>query len=96
MTFSISYKGHRFSPEVIAHAVWLDHRFPLSLRHVEEMLLARGIQVSYETIRRWGAKFGPEVAAAVRRRAPKRGDVWHLDEMQVKITGKPVLAVAHR
>ena len=89
MTSVISYKRHRFSPEVIAHAVWLYHRFPLSLRHVEEMLLARGIQVSYETIRRWGVKFGPEVAAAVRRRAPRRGDVWHLDEMQVKIGGKP-------
>ena len=86
---SISYKRHRFSSEVIAHAVWLYHRFPLSLRHVEEMLLALGILVSYETIRRWGVKFGLEVAAAVRRRAPQRGDVWHLDEVQVKIGGKP-------
>ena len=89
MQTSISYKRHRFSPEVIAHAAWLYHRFPLSLRHVEEMLLVRGIQVSYETIRRWSVKFGPEVAATVRRRALKRGNVWHLDEMQVKIGGKP-------
>ena len=85
---SISYKRHRFSSEVIAHAVWLHHRFPLSLRDVEEMLLARGIQVSYETIRRWGMKFGPEVSAAVRRRTPKQGHIWHLDAMQVKIGGK--------
>ena len=89
MSTSISDKRHRYSPEVIAHALWLYHRFPLSLRHVEEMLLARGTLVSYETIRRWSCKFGPEVAASVRRRAPRRGDVWHLDEMQVKIGGKP-------
>ena len=85
----ISYKCHRFSPEVIAHALWLYHRFPLSLRHVEEMLLAGGVQVSYETIRRWSAKFGPELARTVRRRAPQKGDVWQLDELQVKIGGRP-------
>ncbi|MER9670206.1 IS6 family transposase, partial [Mesorhizobium sp. M0203] len=51
-TSQISYKRHRFPPEIIAHAVWLDYRFPLSLRRVEEMLLERGIVVSYETIRR--------------------------------------------
>jgi putative transposase len=88
MTLLISYKRHCFSSEMIAHAVLLYHRLPLSLRHAEEMLLARGIQVAYETIRQWGAKFGPEVAAAVRRRAPKRSDVWNLDEVQVKIGGK--------
>lgn len=56
---SISYKRHRFPPEIIAHAVWLYVRFNLSLREVEEMLLERGVDVSYETIRRWTAKFGP-------------------------------------
>ena len=50
---AISYKRHRFPPQIIAHAVWLYFRFPLSLRLVEEMLLERGIVVSYETIRRW-------------------------------------------
>ena len=59
---AVSYKRHRFPAEVIAHAVWLYYRFPLSLRHVEEMLLERGIVVSYETIRRWGRKFGPDYA----------------------------------
>ena len=53
-----NYKNHRFPPEIIARAVWLYYRFPLSLRHVEEMLLERGIVVSYETIRRWGRKHG--------------------------------------
>ena len=56
----ISYKRHRFPAEIIAQAVWLYYRFPLSLRLVEEMLLERGIVVSYETVRRWGKKFGPE------------------------------------
>jgi len=59
-TPAVSYKNHRFPPDIIAHAVWLYYRFPLSLRLVEEMLLERGIVVSYETIRRWGRKFGPD------------------------------------
>lgn len=59
-TATVSYKRHRFAPQIIAHAVWLYYRFPLSLRLVEEMLLERGIVVSYETIRRWGKKFGPD------------------------------------
>ena len=54
----ISYKRHRFPPQIIAHAVWLYFRFPLSLRLVEELLLERGIAVSYETVRRWAMKFG--------------------------------------
>jgi putative transposase len=64
----VSYKRHRFPSQIIAHAVWLYFRFPLSLRLVEEMLLERGIVVSYETIRRWGKKFGPEYARRLRRK----------------------------
>jgi hypothetical protein len=59
-----NYKNHRIPPEIVARAVWLYYRFPLSLRHVEEMLLERGIVVSYETIRRWGRRHGPDYAAA--------------------------------
>ena len=84
----VSYKGHRYPPEIIAHAVWLYHRFALSLREVEELLLARGIEVSYETIRAWCAKFGPEYARGLRRRAPKPGDKWFLDEVFVTINGR--------
>jgi transposase-like protein len=62
-----SYKRHRFQPQIITHAVWLYFRFPLSLRLFEEMLLERGIVVSYETIRRWAKKFGPEYARRLRR-----------------------------
>ena len=86
---STAYKRHRFPARLIAHAVWLYFRFPLSLRLVEELLLERGIVVSYETIRRWAAKFGPAIARGVRRRAPRPGDVWHLDEeVRVVIRGK--------
>ncbi|MGR3620782.1 IS6 family transposase [Pseudophaeobacter sp.] len=85
---SISYKRHRFPPEIIAHAVWLYARFNLSLREVEEMLLKRGIDASYESIRRWTAKFGPQIARHLRRRQCRSGDVWHLDEVVVKIVGK--------
>jgi putative transposase len=84
----ISYKRHRFPPQIIAHAVWLYFRFPLSLRLVEEMLLERGIVVSYETIRRWGKKFGPAYAGRLRRKQPSSHDVWHLDEVVVNIAGK--------
>ena len=82
----VSYKGHRYPAEIIAHCVWLYHRFPLSFREVEELLLVRGVIVSYETIRQWCAKFGPVYAAGLRRRQPRPGDKWHLDEVFVTIT----------
>ena len=84
----VSYKRHRFPPEIITHAVWLYVRFNLSLRDVEEMLLERGIDVSYETIRRWVAKFGPQIARNLRRRQERPGDIWHLDEVVVMILGR--------
>jgi putative transposase len=82
-----SYKGFRYPAEIISHAVWLYHRFPLSFREVEELLLARGIIVSHETIRQWCARFGPQYAAGLRRRKPQAGDKWHLDEVYLKING---------
>jgi putative transposase len=69
-----SYKGFRFPAVIISHVVWLYHRFPLSLREVQEMMLARGIIVSHETIRQWCAKFGQTYANALRRRRPRPGD----------------------
>ncbi|MFJ6326908.1 MULTISPECIES: IS6 family transposase [unclassified Rhizobium] len=84
----VSYKNHRFPPQVIAHAVWLYFRFPLSLRLVEEMLLERGIVVSYETIRRWACKFGAAYARQLRRKKPSRKDIWHLDEVAISIGGR--------
>src|SRR3954451_8941528 len=83
-----SYAGHRFPAEIISYAVWLYFRFPLSLRHVDEILAARGITVSHETVRQWGLKFGQSVANPIRRRLPRAGDTWHLDEVAVKIAGK--------
>ena len=85
---SPSYAGYRFPAEVIGHAVWLYFRFPLSLRMVEEMLAARGIVVSHETVRQWGLTFGREIANTIRRRAPQRGDKWHLDEVVITIAGQ--------
>jgi putative transposase len=86
-TATVSYKGHRFPVEVINHCVWLYLRFPLSFREVEELMLARGVEVSYETIRRWCDKFGQAYANQLRRRRPRPGDKWHLDEVFVKING---------
>ena len=83
-----SYRGFRFPVEIISHCVWLYHRFPLSFREVEEMMLERGIVVSHETIRQWCAKFGQAYANALRRRRPRPGDTWHLDEVYIKIAGK--------
>ncbi|MFF8919344.1 IS6 family transposase, partial [Streptomyces sp. NPDC015032] len=82
------YRGFRFPPEVIAHAVWLYHRFRLSLRDVEEILFERGITVSYEAIRLWCERFGPAYAAGLRRRQSRPGDRWHLDEVFIKVNGK--------
>jgi putative transposase len=82
------YAGHRFPPEIISHAVWLYFRFPLSLRMVEEMLAARGILVSHETIRQWALKFGQAFANQIRRRLPRPGDKWHLDEVVITIAGR--------
>ena len=73
--------------EIINHCVWLYFRFPLSFREVEELMLVRGVVVSYETIRRWCAKFGQAYANQLRRRRPRPGDKWHLDEVFVKING---------
>jgi putative transposase len=88
MTKPVSYKRHRFPPEIIAHAVWLYFRFPLSLRLVEEMRLERGIIVSYETVRRWALKFGQAYARCLRRKTPSRRDIWHLDEVIITIAGQ--------
>jgi putative transposase len=83
----ISYAGYRFPPEVISYAVWLYFRFPLSLRMVEELLAARGIEATYETVRRWALKFGAAIARRVHTNAPVCGDKWHLDEVVVTING---------
>src|SRR3954470_11454218 len=79
------YAGYRFPAEVISHAVWLYFRFPLSLRMVKEMLAARGIIVSHESLRRWALKFGRAFANRIRRR-PAAGDKWHLDEVVPRST----------
>jgi putative transposase len=82
------YARYRFPPEVIGHAVWLYFRFPLSLRMVEEMLAARGILVSHETVRQWALKFGQSFATQIRRRLPAPGDKWHLDEVVINVSGR--------
>ena len=81
MAIATGYKGYRYPFEVIGHAVWLYHRFALSLRDVEELMWARGVAVTYQTIRSWCAKFGPDYAARLRRRRPRPGDKWHVDEV---------------
>src|SRR6201988_4623781 len=81
------YAGERFPHHNIRHAVWLYFRFPLGLRMVEELLAARGIIVSHETVRQWARKFGQAFANQIRRRLPRAGDKWHLDEVAVKIAG---------
>ena len=83
------YHRHRFPPDVIAHAVWLYFRFPLSLRMVEHLLAVRGIIVSHQTVRSWAEKFGRQFAADIRRRSAGQFDgKWHLDEVVITIAGK--------
>lgn len=84
---SESPKGFRFPKLVIGHAVYLYHRLPISYRDVQELLFKRGVNVSHKTIRAWCVKFGPDLAETLRQRKPKRGHVWHLDEMRIVLGG---------
>jgi putative transposase len=83
-----SYQRHRFSSEIISHAVWLYHRFCLSFREIEELLAERGITVTYETIRQWCQKFGPAYARKLKKRQGRLGDTWHIDEAFVTMQGQ--------
>ena len=84
----ISYQRHRFHPDIIRQAIWLYFRFTMSYRDVEDLLAERGIDVSYETVRRWVHKFGREYSRRIRMRRGPAFDVWHLDEVFVNIGGK--------
>jgi len=84
----ISFKRHRFPPDVIRYAVWLYYRFTLSLRDVEDLLAERGIDLCHKTIRCWANRFGPAIASNIRKARHRADCVWHLDEMVVKIGGK--------
>ena len=83
-----SYRGYRFPPEIISHAVWLYYRFGLSFRDVEDLLAERDITVTYEAIRHWCQTFGLDYARRLRHRRGRQGDTWHLDELFVKIQGR--------
>ena len=87
MTPPSPYRGFRYPAEVIQHAVWLYHCFSLSLRDVELILAARGVVVSYETIRDWGLRFGRLFANELKRRRPRPGDKWYMDEVFIRIRG---------
>ena len=82
------YKNHRFPGEIISHGVWLYYRFPLSYRDVQELLFERGIDVTHEAIRQWCLKFGQDYANQLKRRRPRPGDKWHLDEVFLTINGE--------
>jgi len=84
----ISYRRHRFHPDIIRRAVWLYFRFTMSFRDVEDLLAERGIDVSYETVRLWVLKFGQAYARRICKRRDPAFDVWHLDEVFVNIGGK--------
>ena len=81
------HTGYRFAAAIISHALWLYFRFPLGLRMVEELLAARGIILSPKTVRPWAGKFGRQFANQIRRRLPRAGDKWHLDEVVLEIAG---------
>src|SRR5258706_2759594 len=85
-----SYRGYRFPREVIAHCVWLYFRFCLSFRDIQEMMLERDVEVSYEAIRLWCLRFGVEYARRLRRQRGRPGGTWHLDEVFCKINGELV------
>ena len=82
------YHGHRFQVEIIGYAIWVYHRFSMSFRDVEDLLAERGIDVSYETIRLWCEKFGPDYVRKLKRRQGRLGDTWNLDEVFIRINGR--------
>ena len=82
------YSGDRYPKLLIGYVVWQYHRFMLSLRDISELLVMRGIEVSHETIREWNLKFGQTYANGIKRRAPRRGDKWHMDEMCLVMKGR--------
>ncbi len=88
MMNQLSFKRHRFPADIIRHSIWLYARFTLSYRDVEEMLAERGLDISYETVRRWFLKFGSTIAANLRRTRHRPSDHWHLDEMVIVIQRK--------
>jgi transposase-like protein len=84
----VSYSGYRFPRDIIQCAVWMYLRFTLSFRDVEELLAERGIEVTYESIRRWVLTFGPPIARRLRARRPKPHSRWHLDELVISIQSR--------
>ncbi len=82
------YHRHRFPAEFISHCVWLYFRFALSYRDIEEIMAVRGVTLTYETVRDWCRKFGQIYANALRRKHPRLGDHWHLDEMFIRVNGR--------
>ena len=91
-----SYRGYRFPPEIISHAVWLYHRFSLSFRDVEDLLAERGITVTYEAIRQWCWTFGLDYARRLRHRRGRQGDTWHLGRAVRQDPGAATVSVAGR
>jgi putative transposase len=82
------YAHHRFPAEIISHGVWLYYRFCLSYRDVEELRFVRGIMVTYEAMRQWCLKCGQTYANQLRRRRPRPGDKWHMDEVFLRFCRK--------
>ena len=82
------YKRYRFPSVIIQYAVWLYHRYNLSYRDIEDLLAERGITVSYESIRLWCNKFGPQYAKRLKCRHQGFGDTFYIDDVFVKIDGK--------
>src|SRR5947208_10540152 len=87
----LSYHRHRFPAEIIQYAIWLYLRFTLSYRDVEDLLAERGLDIFYETVRRWVLKFGPLIARKLRQRRPRPSNRSHLDEMVVRIAGRHMI-----
>jgi len=81
------YAGYRYPEQITSHAVWLYHRFTLSFRDIEELLAARGIVVTYETIRQWCKKYGNIYCNQIKKNRGQLGDTWYLDEVFIKING---------
>ena len=87
MNNSNLYVGYRYPAQIISHTFSLYHRFTLCFRDIEELLAARGIVVTYETIRQWCKKYGNIYCNQIKKNRGQLGDTWYLDEVFIKING---------
>ena len=85
---AVSFKGAHFPQDIILTSVRWYVTYPLSYRHVEELMEERGVSVDHATIQRWVVKYSPQLEEAFHRRKRPVWVSWRMDETYIKVTGQ--------